>query len=1083
MKPLRLTMQAFGSYGKETTIDFERPVQNLFLITGDTGAGKSTIFDAIVFALYGEASSLANRKEGVVLQSQFADYDLEPFVELTFSEGIAGRGAAAGSAAEGGVYTVRRVPRHLKTVTRGASRGSTREIGGSVSLILPDGTEYPSRETDRKLEEIVGLTRNQFMQVAMIAQGEFMELLRARSDDKKLIFRKLFHTELFQKIVEELNVRKKNKEKEIAVIRAQCQASAARVVIPEDYERKEMLEFSLDRIRKGELTELPSFLEEFTLLTDSVKGELDRASEEYREKSGARDEARDACVAGEHLLRFFRQLEQAQDELEKCASSRERVQEAELLTGQIRAAYEIQALYQRYQDMEAAVLQTREALEEQRGRLPVLIREAQEKEKKEEEAKACSDRELARRSAVLERVEKALALFQKIEDAGKDVKKKEKSMQAASREAVHIQESLRDLGARIREWSEALKGQAQLERCCALWDEENRRLSELGAEAGRLAEEEKDLKTLSQKAEKADADYLEAKRQFLFGQGEYERKRQDFLDARAGFLASQLEEGKPCPVCGSLEHPAPCSRKEGQEDISEELLETMGKDVERLRQRQEILAADAGSIRVRLEERRSAGRAALEKLWEQVKQYLSRSSGTGEASDAGAVGCPGSLEQILRMIREWQEDLGRRGNRLREERKALENMQKQLEAAEQRKERLQRQAEEAASQLTQAAAALESGRKLLQSLMEDREYGTREEVIAAGEKAKREAGEADLAYRKAREEADGARQARVHAEALIRRYVQELPGREEQKAVRLAEYRTMLQSKGLTEADWKKLTKEHDRSEADSLQEMTEEYRRRLAAAKALQKSAAEAVGDRERPQLEILRQKMENAEQEWKKAESLVEKYKGYVRENNKVYEELAPRMEKRRKIVEEHGRLDELYRLFSGNVSGSRMDLETYVQRYFLERILYAANRRFREMSAGQFELRMMDMENAGAGKNRGLDLMVYSAVTGREREVRTLSGGESFMAALSLALGMADQIQEHSSAVNLDMLFIDEGFGSLDEHSRDQAVKVLLEMAEGSRLIGIISHVTELKQEIDDQLIVSKDENGSHVRWQIS
>ena len=174
---------------------------------------------------------------------------------------------------------------------------------------------------------------------------------------------------------------------------------------------------------------------------------------------------------------------------------------------------------------------------------------------------------------------------------------------------------------------------------------------------------------------------------------------------------------------------------------------------------------------------------------------------------------------------------------------------------------------------------------------------------------------------------------------------------------------------------------------------------------------------------------------------------------------------------------------RLLAGNVSGSRMDLETFVQRYYLERILYAANRRFQEMSAGQFEFRMYDLEKAGEGKNRGLDLMVYSAVTGKVREVRTLSGGESFMAALSLALGMADQIQESSAAVNLDMMFIDEGFGSLDEHSRNQAVKVLQEMADGSRLIGIISHVSELKQEIEDQLIVTKDENGSHVKWQIS
>ena len=231
------------------------------------------------------------------------------------------------------------------------------------------------------------------------------------------------------------------------------------------------------------------------------------------------------------------------------------------------------------------------------------------------------------------------------------------------------------------------------------------------------------------------------------------------------------------------------------------------------------------------------------------------------------------------------------------------------------------------------------------------------------------------------------------------------------------------------------------------------------------------------------IQKESEKAESSLKAAESLRDQLRSVYKDNKEVCRTLVPMLKERQKLIEEHGRIDHLYRLVSGNVSGSRMDLETYVQRYYLEKILIAANRRFQDMSAGQFELRMYELEKAGEGKNKGLDLMVYSTVTGREREVRTLSGGESFMAALSLALGMADQIQESSAAINLDMMFIDEGFGSLDEHSRNQAVKVLMDMAEGSRLIGIISHVTELKQEIEDQLIVTKDETGSHVKWQIS
>ena len=227
----------------------------------------------------------------------------------------------------------------------------------------------------------------------------------------------------------------------------------------------------------------------------------------------------------------------------------------------------------------------------------------------------------------------------------------------------------------------------------------------------------------------------------------------------------------------------------------------------------------------------------------------------------------------------------------------------------------------------------------------------------------------------------------------------------------------------------------------------------------------------------------MEESEANRRLAQEKLDSYKEQYKADQDACNILTPQMEKRGKIIEKHTKLETLYKLLSGNMSGNRMDLETFVQRYYLEKILYAANRRFSDMSAGQFELRMVDAANAGKGKNRGLDLMVYSNVTGKEREVRTLSGGESFMAALSLALGMADQIQESSASINLDVMFVDEGFGSLDEHSREQAVKVLQELAGGSKLIGIISHVTELKQEIEDQLIVTKDEKGSHVRWQIS
>ena len=219
MRPVKLVMEAFGSYGQRTTVDFTAPTQNLFLITGDTGAGKTTIFDAIVFALYGQASSESNRKDGAELQSQYSAVSTEPFAELTFSE-----------ERDGGIriYQVRRTPRHLRPLKKGSG---LREEKETVTLTLPDGTVFPgsAKETDEKLVEIVGLTKSQFMQVAMIAQGEFMTLLRAKSDERKLIFRRLFGTEFYQAMVDELARRRKESLAGMARIHTAVQTETAHV--------------------------------------------------------------------------------------------------------------------------------------------------------------------------------------------------------------------------------------------------------------------------------------------------------------------------------------------------------------------------------------------------------------------------------------------------------------------------------------------------------------------------------------------------------------------------------------------------------------------------------------------------------------------------------------------------------------------------------------------------------------------------------------------------------------------------------------------------------------------------------------
>ena len=323
----------------------------------------------------------------------------------------------------------------------------------------------------------------------------------------------------------------------------------------------------------------------------------------------------------------------------------------------------------------------------------------------------------------------------------------------------------------------------------------------------------------------------------------------------------------------------------------------------------------------------------------------------------------------------------------------------------------------------------------------------------------------------------------VNCTSLIKRYEEELPEHQKLSRERQISYQALMNAKDMTEQEWTAIAENYTRETAELLQKEADSWHRKKLSAQTAAETAGKAIDGRKKPDIEAAKSHMEEAEAIRIQTQNKLDLYKEQYKADKDAYDTLTPQMEKRGKIIEKHAKLETLYKLLSGNISGNRMDLETYVQRYYLEKILYAANRRFADMSAGQFELRMVNEENAGKGKNRGLDLMVYSNVTGKEREVRTLSGGESFMAALALALGMADQIQESSAAIHLDVMFVDEGFGSLDEHSREQAVKVLQELAGGSKLIGIISHVTELKQEIEDQLIVTKDEKGSHVKWQIS
>lgn len=1081
MRPIKLVMQAFGSYAEKTEIDFTVPNQNFFLITGDTGAGKTTIFDALVFALYGEASSGTNKKDGAELQSQYAGLDTEPYVELTFSE-------RNGEVDE--VYTVKRSPRHFRLSKR-KGRNPMQDVSERVELTLPDGMPFNGKtpQTNERIEEIVGLTKGQFMQVVMIAQGEFMDLLRAKSADKKIIFRKLFGTEIYQDLTDELDRRRKDKMADMARIRNICQTEAAHSVIPEDYERAQAAGEARERLISTDRLSgviIDDFCEELELLCGYLSSAADQVSAECGKAKAVRDEKRNEYVRGTELQTLYEQLDKSKAELADCEALAEQMAEKDLLRREIGDAYEIRAVYQRYDDAESKRGRTVQQYEQLKAGYPAL--EAAERQTAEAKATAGKEYETAFSAYTQEkeRTDKALAVFERIKAADKEIAKRAAILQKVSEEAVKASGALdaqeKEEQAKRQQVLHLDGADKRLELC-------EMRLRELNMILQEIHDKQKaqtELKDDKVKLKKLREYYLASRDRYNYESIACQNANNAYMDQQAGILAAELKPGVPCPVCGSTHHPAPCAAGVTAAGLTREKLDRMREDLEKARKDMDQKSEAVHIAESRVLERETALRADINKIAVRAKAVIPNlPSGL-------------TLSSAEEIIRERAGAAIQEREKLRLDARTLQTVTKWLENAENMKRNLQVRRDSALKTETEAKAALAAAKSARSELGINQDYPSEaaaRDAIRQKEAARKEK---ETALGKASDKAASAKTQRIHAQSLIAQCEKDIPVLTAETEERKQEYSDILAQKAGSEEAWEAMSEDerraledawkavvraHGRDEADRLQAEINRFNSRRASAKGKMEAARNAVNGRPRPVIEELAKALKDAEEQLTKVQDTLERQRSALKANADVKKALSSRKEERSALVDEYQRLDKLYSRFSGKIRGARMDIETYVQRYYLERILTAANRRFRDMSAGQFELRMYDIDKAGEGKNRGLDLMVYSEVTGREREVRTLSGGESFMAALALALGTADQIKASSTAINLDVMFIDEGFGSLDDLARSQAVKVLQRMAGDSKLIGIISHVTELKNEMEDQLIVTKGEHGSSVRWQVS
>lgn len=1071
MKPIRLTMQAFGSYGEKTEIDFQKG-GDFFLISGDTGSGKSTIFDAMMFALYGEVSTVGINKDKK--KNEKLDEMLSQFVDVQKTKPYASLVFTAYQHGQEETYTVRRTPRYTRPAKRGDAK--LQDERETVELLMPDGSQYPGKlsETNRKIEELVGLTADQFRKVVMIAQGEFMDFLRADSKAKTALLRDLLKTDYYYQLSERLKTLAKEKNTAAKTQRTKLSLIAANAVtegLPE--EDAQALEAAKGTVITAKELQ-PEQVDALAEVLSGVCARLQLQQRELAKQQTAAQNDRDECMkrieAAKPLMERFKELESAEKTLQDCAAQADEIEKKRGLIGKIRDAWAIEPKYQRMKDARDALAAAQTELAAKQQEFPKLKQTAADAKVRRQQTEKTKDAATTQCAEVETKVEKALKTFDALKEAEKALRQAEEADTKAKANAESTKKALDDFKNQEDAWRTQEAELQGTEAAYEVCKQQNQQYRDLNQALKDLHGSQKDVQEKAQQAAAAKDAYASATQKYQRAKTAYDDYRLAFLNAQAGLLARELAPGKPCPVCGALEHPAPCQLTQENQQLNREELERRRKAADDAAKAQETAASDAKSARDVLEVQQKAAADQERKLVESATN-IRENVLMATAADVEA------------MLTAWLPELQSASNAVQAKVEALNDVRKNLDGAKAEREKLEKAAsaaQETAKSTAVKKAEAEKTWNLHQEELSGGAYRTREDAVAQRTQAQEAKQKAETAASQAAEKERQAQKAETECTARIQQLDAEMPQKQANAEEFNQQYQQTMAEKSLDEAHWQALTADYDAEKPNRLQKEVSEFDQRKSKAEGQRATAQNAIAGREKPNMEQLEVASAAAESALKEVSDALEAAKHLHSDNAKVLKDLREGRDPLAKACQEANTAQHLSDVMAGSESGNRMNLETFVQRSYMEKILCDANRRFRDMSNGQFELKLINVEDAGEGKNKGLDLEVYSIVTGKTRSVNTLSGGELFMAALSLALGMADQIQAATAAIHLDVMFIDEGFGSLSDNARNEAVNILKEMAGKQRQIGIISHVSELKDEIENQLIVKKDDRGSHISW---
>ena len=1001
MMPISLTLSAFGPYPDTITIDFESFQEDgLFLITGPTGSGKTMIFDAMIFALYGKTSGQIRQTDS--LRCDHALNEISTFVEFSFSLHQQN-------------YTIKRNPKYYL-------EGKKTPKQPSALLTLPDGKMVEGiKEVNQKMISLLGVDDQQFKQICMIAQGEFTKLIMASSDEREKVLRELFHSETYQKLEEKLKVHLK--------------------VYQDKYDF--LLNKRKDLMQELQVEDHQEYLSKQTKLIASQQQEYDDLKKDLDQKKQQLQLYRlqnQRLIQLKDLKQQFQDLKKQENdyqELNKTIDTLKKAQETNYLyISYIKQQKKLQTLKLNQEDFLKQLKKLEKDYQEKKVQADFLTVKQQTKEKLQNQIQETKQliNQIYQYQNDYQNLQTLKQQYRMLDEEHKlFLKKKEKFENGLQRDQERIQ------------------SEQQVQSKYELIKQQYVRLNEQKVKVHQLSDYYDQILKLNENKSDLQEDYTVVEKQVDHEKMQYNQMEKLYFRKQAGIFALQLKEDQPCPICGSLHHPHPAQIE--KEDITKEKLDQQAKKVKQQEHRlQDILQ------KILLSNQKK------EMLVKQTKQLSSELNIQEELSKEIFIKELGHLSKDEKRMKKEYLELQDELKYIQKLKKSVALSLKDMSTYESKELKQTQSLENIQVQIHQLSGKLDDS-------MRQYEIG---EVNKNYQQVLKEYRQLSLEIETIQQDYEKVKNKYLEIKTKISSLNQQIIQEQEIYDELDNKYHTALDA-FINEEEFLNL-----KTQINQISILEKKYQDYLISLKSLNEqiiSLENEVKDSTYVDLSSLSETIKEVNQQLREKNDDLEKLKIDYSLKEKMIKDIQKINQQLKKDEDTYQRYLDLYNLASGK-NNARVSIERYVLATYFENMLIYANVIMKQLSQGRYQLLRKD--DAGKGRSQqGLELDVFDQESGNVRSIKTLSGGESFKAALSLALGLSRMVQDYAGGIELNTLFIDEGFGSLDSQSLDQAMNCLMELHHENKLIGIISHVSDLKDRIERQLVVERKQKQSVIQ----